>query len=315
MYKYLIELTKQPLATFHRHIRIPTPSTHMKTLYTLLLACSTFTSVLAQDGEFHLDKVYTVSKKGTIDLSSSDAKVFITGSLRPDAYVKIDRKVIMKGFYSSREDFKVEVEAEGGDLKIREYQNSVQNGIISYQSEDYKIVIEAPEGMSLRIRGDDGDYYIKNINGDIIMSIDDADAELSDCKGKKFAFRIDDGDIRMNKGSGSLEIDADDADVEIYNGSFTSIQADADDGDVIIETSLTDDGQYDFNSQDGLVSLNITSGGGEFDIRNDDGHIMTQGVFKTTYESDDHTKLTLPSGSARVVVRADDAKVKLTARN
>jgi hypothetical protein len=272
-------------------------------------------TVTAQDGEFHLDKVYTISKNGTIDLSSSDARVFITGSLRPDAHVKIDRKVVTKGLYSSREEFRVEVEPGNGNLKIKEYQNSVQNGIISYHSEEYRIVIEAPEGVSLTIRGDDGDYYIKNVNGAISMSIDDADAELADCKGNTFSFRIDDGDIRMDKGNGSLEIDADDADVEIYNATFTSIHADADDGDLVIETSLANNGDYDFTTQDGMVSLNITGGGGEFDIRHDDGHVITQGIFKTSYESDDRTKLTLANGSARVVVRADDAKVKLTTKN
>jgi hypothetical protein len=287
----------------------------MKTLYTLVFACSMLSTATAQDGEFHLDKVYSIDKKGTIDLSSSDAKVFITGSLRPDAHVKIDRKVVMKGLYSSREEFRVEIEPENGNLKIREYQNSVQSGIISYHSEEYRIVIEAPEGVSITIRGDDGDYYIKNVNGAISMSIDDADAELADCKGNKFSFRIDDGDIRMDKGNGSLEIDADDADVEIYNATFTSIHADADDGDLIIETSLANNGEYDFTTQDGMVSLNITGGGGEFDIRHDDGHVITQGIFKTSYESDDRTKLTLANGSARVVVRADDAKVKLTTRN
>jgi hypothetical protein len=286
----------------------------MKTLYTLLFACM-LSTVTAQDGEFHLDKVYTISKNGTIDLSSSDARVFITGSLRPDAHVKIDRKVVTKGLYSSREEFRVEVEPGNGNLKIKEYQNSVQNGIISYHSEEYRIVIEAPEGVSLTIRGDDGDYYIKNVNGAISMSIDDADAELADCKGNTFSFRIDDGDIRMDKGNGSLEIDADDADVEIYNATFTSIHADADDGDLVIETSLANNGDYDFTTQDGSVSLNITGGGGEFDIRHDDGHVITQGIFKTSYESDDRTKLTLANGSARVVVRADDAKVKLTTKN
>ena len=287
----------------------------MKTLCSLLFACSAFSVTFAQDGEFHLDKVYTVNKTGNIDLSSSDAKVFITGSLRPDAHVKIDRKVLIKGIYASREDFNVEVESENGNLKIKEYQTSVRNGIISYQSEEYKIVIEAPEGVSLTVRGDDGDYHIKNVNGAISMSIDDADAELSDCLGSKFSFRIDDGDIRMNKGKGSLEIDADDADVEIYNGAFTSIRADADDGDIIIETSLANNGEYDFNTQDGMVSLNVTGGGGEFDIRHDDGDVIAQGAFKTAYESEDRTKLTLSSGSARVVVRADDAKVKLTSNN
>jgi len=185
---------------------------------------------------------------------------------------------------------------------------------VGYYHEEYRIEIAAPEGISLTVRGDDGDYYIKNINGNIQMSLDDADAELSGCKGKDFSFRIDDGDIRMDGGNGNLEVIADDADVEISNATFRSIEANVDDGDLIIETSLVDQGQYYFESQDGLISLNITKGGGEFDIRHDDGHVTTDSNFKVLNESDDRTTVTLAQGSARVKVRADDARVKLSTK-
>lgn len=286
----------------------------MKNVLFLLLTLCVVTVALAQDGEFHLDKVYKISKTGTVDLSSSDGKVFITGSLRPDAHVKIDRKVVTKGVYSSSEDFRVEVDEVDGNLRIKEYQKSFQNGIITYFKEEYRIEIEVPEGVSLNIRGDDGDYFVKNVNGAIAMSLDDADAQLNNCNGKKFSFRIDDGDIRMDKGAGSLEIDADDADVEIYKGEFSFIDANVDDGDLIIQTSLANNGNYSFNGQDGLVSLEITGGGGDFTIRHDDGHITTSGDFKTTYESENETRVTLAKGNARVSVRGDDTRVRLSAQ-
>lgn len=287
----------------------------MRHVYITALLLSATSIGFAQNGEFHLDKVYKVSKTGSIDLSSSDAKVFITGSLRPDAHIKIDRKVVVKGLNSSQESFNVEVEADNGDIKIREHQKSFNSGAINYYKEEYKIEIEAPEGASLVIRGDDGDYYIKNINGAISLSIDDADAELAGCKGNKFSFRLDDGNIRMDKGRGSLEISADDGDVEIYHGQFSSIYADMDDGDLMIETSLTDDGNYNIKSEDGSVTLSVISGGGEFDIRHDDGHVMAQGNFKTLLETEEHTKLALSNGHAKISLRADDARVKLSAEN
>jgi hypothetical protein len=252
-----------------------------------------------------------MSKKGTIDLSSSDAKVFITGSTRSDAHVKIDRKVEAKGVYSHNAEFSVDVEAEDGNLRIREHQSGTNVGFIGYFREDYRIEIEAPEGASLVVHGDDGDYYIKNINGEISMSIDDADAELVSCKGDKFSFRIDDGDIRMDSGKGSLEVDADDADVSIYHGSFTSIYADVDDGDFIIETSLANDGKYSLNSEDGSISMTITGGGGEFDVRHDDARVLADADFKTNDESKSRTKLSLDQGTAKVSIRIDDAGVKL----
>lgn len=283
----------------------------MKNLILALLTLCVVSVALAQDGDFHLDNVYKIDKRGTIDLTSSDAKVFITGSLRPDVHLKIDRSVVTKGIYNSKEEFTVEVDATNGDLKIRERQNSYNSGIITYQKEDYKIEIEAPEGVSLTIRGDDGDYFVKNINGSISMSIDDADAQLTACKGNKFSFKIDDGDIRMDEGKGSLEIDADDADVQIYRGQFATIDSRSDDGDITIQTSLADNGQYSFKCQDGMIALDVTGGGGEFTIYHDDGHVTTTGNFQTKYESEDETRLTLAKGTARVSVRADDARVKL----
>jgi hypothetical protein len=285
----------------------------MKNIYLLLLAFG-FHTLAAQNGEFHLDEVYKMDKNGTIDISCSDAKVFVTGSLRPDVHVKIDRKVTMKGWYSSKEEFNVEVDHGGGNLRIREHQQNFQTGIVSYYKEEYTIEIEAPEGASLSVRGDDGDYYIKNVNGAISLNLDDADVELADCKGDRFSFKLDDGDVRMDKGRGTLEIDGDDADFEIYHAQFSSIYADLDDGDLIIETSLASKGVYEFKSQDGSIALNITGGGGDFDIRHDDGHISTHGDFKTIHESEDETRITLGNGSAKVTVRADDASVKLSSK-
>lgn len=286
----------------------------MKSLFFISFVCAT-SIALAQEGEFHLDEIYKIGKTGIIDLSSSDAKVFINGSLRPDAHVRIDRKVTVKGLSSTQEFFDIDIHTDNGNLRIRERHKNHYNGIVSYYKEEYKIVIEAPEGTSLTIRGDDGDYYIKNINGAISMSIDDADVELADCKGNRFNFRLDDGDLRMDKGAGSLEIDADDADVEIYHGQFSTIHANVDDGDLMIETSLTDNGSYNVESQDGSIIMIITGGGGEFDIRHDDGHVMTQGNFNTLFKEEDHTKVSLSAGNAKISMRADDARVKLSANN
>jgi hypothetical protein len=276
-----------------------------------------FLSTLAfsQDGEFRLDKDFPMNSNGKIDLTASDAKVFITGSSRKTAHVKIFRKVTIKGFHTSNDEFRVDIEPENGNLKIKEYSKSFSAGLITYYKEEYKIEIEAPEGSSLVIRGDDGDYYVQNVNGSIDMSLDDADAELVDCRGDKFSIRLDDGDFRMNTGKGSLELDGDDGDFEVQNGSFSSVIADVDDGDLIIETSLADNGRYDITSQDGLVDVTITGGGGEFDVRYDDGHVTSDGNYKISYESEERTRLSLGSGSARVTVRGEDARVRLSSRN
>lgn len=286
----------------------------MKSIITLLLAGGTLGAIAqSKNQDYHIDKEYKIQSNGTLSLNCSDAKVFITGSSRKTAHVKIDREVSTKGVVFGQEEFRVDINETNGNLEIREHSNSTHVGIVGYHYEKYTVNIEVPEGVSLKINGDDGDYFVKSVNGALDIQLDDGDLELTACKGDSFRFRMDDGDIKMDQGRGTLELDADDADVEIQQGNFSAINADMDDGDFIIQTSLTDNGDYFISSQDGLVSMTILGGGGKFDIRHDDGHVSTQGKFSIVEKSEDRTRLTLASGSAKVDIRADDASVKLSA--
>lgn len=264
-----------------------------------------------KSGDFHLDKEYKMNTNGVVRLTASDANVFITGSTRNTAHVKIDRVVTSKGLLFGEEKFAVEVREEEGNLVIREKSGSNSVGVVGYYNEDYKITLELPEGASLEVRGDDGDYYVKNINGAIEIELDDADIELASCKGNNFKIRLDDGDLRMDTGKGSFELDADDADVKVENAAFEKIIADIDDGDFVVATSLSNKADYFINAQDGLVSLTVLGGGGSFDIRHDDGRVITEGDFNQVEESDDHTQVTLANGTAKVNIHTDDARVRL----
>ena len=276
-----------------------------------LLISSSISSIKAQDGEFKLDKIYSMDPNGTIDMQTDDAKIKITGTNRKDVHVNIYRKEVTNGWRYNRRDFYVDVEERGGDLFIREEPKTGIVISVGYMREEYEIIIEAPEGISLVIKGDDDDYIIRNINGSIFLNIDDGDAELIGCSGNHFEFEIDDGDIEMDEGNGLLYIRADDADVYIQNGKFDDITATLDDGDLIIETSLADNGSYSFRVDDGTIELYISDGGGEFDIRHDDARISSSREFILVEKDENETFLELPNGTARVKVRADDARVKL----
>jgi hypothetical protein len=282
-------------------------------VFCLFLAVSAFAQT-RNEGEYHVDKDYKINPNGTLRLNCSDAKVWITGTARSNAHVKIDRIVSTKGISFGHDEFSVDISEESGDLDIREHSNSVSVGMIGYHYEKYTINIELPQGASLQVKGDDGDYWVKNIDGSISMVLDDADVDLTQCSGNKFDFRIDDGDIRMDEGKGSLEIDGDDSDIEIKNGNFDFVEATLDDGDLIIETALTDKGDYRIRAQDGLVALTVTKGGGKFDIRHDDGRVTTEGDFSTEEDGENFTRVTAANGTARVDIRADDARVKLIKR-
>lgn len=276
-----------------------------------LLISSSISSIKAQDSEFKLDKIYSMDPNGTIDMQTDDAKIKITGTNRKDVHVNIYRKEVTHGWRYNRRDFYVDVEERGGDLFIREEPKTGILISVGYMREEYEIIIEAPEGISLVIKGDDDDYIIRNINGSIFLNIDDGDAELIGCSGNHFEFEIDDGDIEMDEGKGFLYIRADDADVYIQNGKFDDITATLDDGNLIIETSLADNGSYSFRVDDGTIELYISDGGGEFDIRHDDARISSSREFILIEKDENETFLELPNGTARVKVRADDARVRL----
>lgn len=285
----------------------------MKSIITAGILLSSF-SVFAQSeksGDFHLDKEYKIDPAAVIRLSSSDAKVFITGSSRSTARVKIDREVTSKGVIFGEEKFNVEITESDDGLSIKEKAGSTHVGMIGYYNEEYTINIEAPTGVSLVIRGDDGDYFIKEVNGSIELDLDDADVELTGCKGNTFKVQLDDGDLIMDTARGTLELDVDDADVKIRSAAFEKIIADIDDGDFIVETSLSDNGDYDITAQDGLVSMTVLGGGGKFDIRHDDARVIAEGSFDTVEKSENRTRLTLANGNANVSIRADDARVRL----
>lgn len=284
----------------------------MKSLITAIALFTSITLWAQKTGDYHLDKEFTLSPTGIIELSSSDAKIFITGTDRKTVHLKADRTVTTKGLFFGSDEFALEIDNTGGNLRIRERSNSSSHGIVGYYNEEYEIRIEAPEGASLVIKGDDGDYEIRNVNGSIAMGVDDGDIDLMGCKGNSFKFRLDDGNVNMDQGRGSLEIETDDGDVRIRNAHFTSIIADIDDGDLIIETSLANNGKYDIRAQDGLVSLIISNGGGEFNVRHDDARVIAEGGFEVHEKSESFTSLTLANGTAKVDIRADDARVKLT---
>lgn len=270
-------------------------------------------SLFAQDDEFKLDEVYRIDAKGTIELYTDDADVRITGTNRNDVHVYIYRKVITRGIQVGHRNFDVEVDERGGDLIIRERESNGYSVMsIGYQSEEYEVTIEAPEGVGLVIKGDDDDYDIKNINGSIDMDIDDGDVKLTECNGNHFEFKVDDGDIDLRGGTGFLYIRSDDGDVVVTNGSFSEITADLDDGDLFIETSLSDRGDYTFDIDDGTIDLKILDGGGEFKIFHDDSRISSSEAFRLLEEDENETHLRLSNGNARIRIHADDARVRLS---
>lgn len=285
----------------------------MKSLFLLALSLTSLvaTAQSKKTEDFHLDKEYKLNSDGIIYLNASDAKVTITGSSRTTAHVKIDREITTQGIVFGGREFTVDVTEENGNLSVKERFSGTTVNMGGYHSERYTIKIEAPEGASLVIRGDDGDYSVEAVNGSIDLNMDDADVDLIGCKGNSFRIKMDDGDLRMDTGRGLLEVDADDGDVDIKNASFERISARLDDGDFIVETALAANGEYSIHVKDGSIVLTVRNGGGRFDIRHDDTSVVADGSFDEVEKSESRTRLILDGGNAKIDIRTDDARVRL----
>lgn len=284
------------------------------TLQLLLILSLTSTIAIAQkDEDIDIDKTYDVNINGTLHLKSDDADVRITGADRNDVHVKIHRRVDEMGIVMGERNFKVEVTERDGDLYIEDFEQSSTLTIVGYMEEEYKITIEMPQTMSLKIRGDDDDYLISNVNGEIRMNVDDGDARFTNCKGNYFDFDFDDGDITMDVASGYLKLNIDDGDFDVEEASFYEIDANIDDGDIDIKTSLNNSSSYAFIIDDGTIDLSILSGGGEFTIYHDDTSISTSEEFKKTHNDENKSTLNLNEGTAKVKIRSDDGRIRLKA--
>jgi hypothetical protein len=272
-------------------------------------------NVSAQDNNFNLDEVYSLSSDGTIHLKSEDANVKITGSDRTDVHVVIDRAETSRGIRSNRSRFDIEVEERQGDLYIQEPSQRGVTFQIGTSRVAYKIEIEMPKTGSLRIKGDDDDYVIRSVNGEISIETDDGDVELIECNGDKFDIQLEDGDLRMDGGKGSLYIRVDDGDVDVRNGAFERLEVDAEDGNMSLETSLSDNGRYELSGDDANIDFVVLGGGGEFNVVMDDGRVSASSAFKTIQETEDRSRLQLDGGTANVDIRIEDGRVRLSTSN
>lgn len=265
----------------------------------------------AQDHEYNLDETYSINKNATIHLSSDDADVTIKGTDRSDVHVVVHHKVNIKGWKIESGDFEMDVKNRGGDLYIQEKKNENSKVLLGSIREDYEITIEAPQDVALNISGDDDSYRISDINLAVKLDADDADAEMRGMKGNDFDFNIDDGSIHMDRAQGKLRLRMDDGEFYATDAQFTEIDSDMDDGEVDITTSLTDGEFYLFDTDDGDISLNITGGGGRFEVEHGDARVYAGDNFEKASSHEHQTMYQLPGGKARIKIKTDDGDVEL----
>ena len=280
----------------------------------LLLACSAWAQ---STDRYDLDKVYSISSEGTINLESDDSTVEIVGTDRDDVHLVVHYSAEISGFTLNESNrFKMMVEEKNGDLFIRERERdfNFSNISVSFRNVEYTIVIEAPRNVALELYGDDDNYSITDISGSIKMDIDDGNARLTRCRGSEFSFDMDDGELDIDELSGRLKIDIDDGEVNIQKGNFERLDIDGDDPSITLTTVLHNNGEYNFEFDDGSLDMGILGGGGEFQIDHDGIRISTNREFRELDADDNYSVYQLAGGTAVVHIRTDDGRIRLGVR-
>jgi len=266
---------------------------------------------------YDLDKTYSISSDGTINLESNDSSVEIVGTDREDVHLVVHYRAEISGFTLNESNrFNMIVEEKNGDLLIRERERdfNFSNISVSFRNVEYSIVIEAPRNVALELYGDDDNYSITDILGSIKMDIDDGDARLTRCRGTDFSFNMDDGELDIDELSGRLKVAIDDGVVNIRKGNFEHIDIEGDDPEISLTTVLHNDGEYNFEFDDGSLDMGIIGGGGEFRIDHDGLRISTNREFRELEADDDYSVYQLAGGTAVVHIRTDDGRIRLSVR-
>jgi len=264
---------------------------------------------------FNMDKTYSMNKNGTIFLTTEDADVKIVGSDREDVHLVVHYESHWSGVFigSGFHDFDMEVTEDNGNLHIREISGNqtVTAGVVNRYDEVYTVDLEVPKGASLQIRGEDDDYNIDDVGGQIDLTFEDGDAMLKNCTGDRFEFDFEDGDLELRGGTGNLEAYCEDGTLIIDDGDFKKVYAECEDGDIDISTKLAAEGNYELRCEDGDIDFEILEGGGDFRVTYEDGRVRASSAFDTI-EDEDHVKeYKLPDGNAEVRIRVQDGDVRL----
>jgi len=205
---------------------------------------------------------------------------------------------------------------------------------------DFEVMV--PKKMNLDLTVDDGDVWIDDIEGEIVIDIDDGDVEIKNVLTNRVEIDVDDGDIELedlkqaNKGSKGLlfvngddndviirraemetiEIEGDDGMIEFYDVVLKNLDIDLDDGEFDAEMDVMESGRLRIMVNDGDVTLTLPKNiSAYFNLYTYGGRIRTD--FPLEVERDDGkswVKDKVGGGDVNVRVEVDDGYIILKDR-
>lgn len=288
----------------------------LKPVMTALLAATVLVADAAAAHAGDIDRDYSrqfPAPPGTrLVLQHGDGDVTVSAWEKPEIDIHIVyRGTVKQVGFGSTPDFHAEFRESGHTITVIGRESSGVNfGMRIVNIQEYTYTVQAPRGVALEIRGDDGDVEVRDraaevdcreedgnvtldgITGPVTVHLDDGDLAVSNLEGKlvvngedgnvqvessrlsEARLRLDDGDLRMTDCSGSLDAQLEDGNVDLDGMRLAQCRIRTEDGDVT--AGLREPGaiEMDLASEDGNVKVTMDEGAqAGFNLHSDDGTI------------------------------------------
>lgn len=318
----------------------------------LLAAGLTFLAgaVAAEEIRRDFNRSFDVQEGDRLHLEHGDGEVFV----EPWDQDRVEIDVVYDAEYNRvglgrKIDFDVEFRHSGSTVHVVARETGFSGiGFFSHQQREYRFTVKGPAYLLLDLEGEDGDVVIEGWTGEIKVTTEDGDIDLTGIESAETDLQMEDGDLTIDRLSGVLTVVSEDGNVRVSDCTITdsrlrledgdvtftrcegSARFDLDDGDLVLERFRA--ATVGIRSEDGDVELDLLpSNEMNVDVRTSDGDIVVDlargsSASFTVDTSDGPIRLDVPSavdvskrerrasgqigsGEGRLQIRTGDGRV------
>jgi DUF4097 and DUF4098 domain-containing protein YvlB len=210
-----------------------------------------------RQGAARIDTTLAFSADGTVDLTSFNGDIIVTGWNRKEARVKAgaDRGSLRYRITSSR--ISIEADVYRGRTGETSYEVTVPEGV--------RVVLRSMSG-DLTVRGVKGSVDLHTNNGDVEVTDATGSIEMATLSGEAIGTRLR-GDVDATSLNGTVTLtdvqgsvvkaESTSGSIELIDVTSPDIEASTVSGEVSFSGPIDPKGRYDFQSHSGEVSLTI----------------------------------------------------------
>ena len=237
-------------------------------------------------------KTFKMNKGGLIHLSANEGEVIIRGWDKDEVKLHMVKRAWGRGRREAEarlEEIEVAIRENSNRLMIREIVPEHQGSVNVFRLFDrdfweeegwHSQVVDfelwVPRQVNLRIKGDESDVDISEVEGKVTVDVDEGDVMLADVRSEEMQIRLDEGDVTLidceSTDDGLLKVDSDEGRITLRNGRFHEVDLASDEGSLIVDAATIQ--RFWLSTDEGDVeAFFIPSKGGSYRIEADEGDI------------------------------------------